>query len=52
MNVFVLSSVLPDVPTGAIWRGVAPFVVADVFRVAVLIAFPVLSLWLPRHLGL
>ncbi len=52
MNVFVLSSVLPDMPTGAIWRGVAPFVVADVFRVAVLIAFPVLSLWLPRYLGL
>lgn len=52
MNVFVLGSVLPDVPTGAIWRGVTPFVVADVFRVAVLVAFPVLTLWLPRTLGL
>ncbi len=52
MNVFVLSSVLPDVPTGAIWRGVTPFLVADLFRVAVLIAFPILSLWLPKALGL
>ena len=25
MNVFVLRSVLPDLPTGAIWRGVTPF---------------------------
>lgn len=52
MNVFVLSSVLPDVPTRVIWRGIAPFVVADICRIAVLIAFPILSVWLPRVLGL
>jgi len=52
MNIFVLRSVLPDVPTGAIWRGVMPFLVADVFRLAVLIAFPAITLWLPRALGL
>jgi tripartite ATP-independent transporter DctM subunit len=52
MNIFVLRSVLPDVPTGAIWRGVTPFLIADVFRVAVLVAFPSISLWLPRTLGL
>jgi tripartite ATP-independent transporter DctM subunit len=52
MNVFVLRSVLPDVPTGAIWRGVFPFLVADILRLAVLIAAPVLSLWLPKTLGL
>jgi C4-dicarboxylate transporter, DctM subunit len=52
MNVFVLSSVIPEVPTGAIWRGVMPFFVADVGRMALLIAFPALSLWLPRALGL
>jgi tripartite ATP-independent transporter DctM subunit len=52
MNVFVLRSVLPDVPTGQIWKGVMPFLYADIVRLAVLIAFPVITLWLPRALGL
>ena len=52
MNVFVLRSMLPDVPTAAIWRGVTPFLVADLFRLAVLIAFPAITLWLPRLLDL
>ena len=52
MNVFVLRSVLPDVPTGAIWRGVLPFLYADLVRLALLIAFPSIVLWLPKTLGL
>jgi C4-dicarboxylate transporter DctM subunit len=52
MNVFVLRSVLPDVPTNTMWRGVMPFVGADLVRIAILIAFPVITLWLPRTLGL
>jgi tripartite ATP-independent transporter DctM subunit len=52
MNVFVLRSVLPDVPTGTMFRGVMPFVGADIVRLAVLIAFPIITLWLPRALGL
>jgi C4-dicarboxylate transporter DctM subunit len=52
MNIFVLRSVLPDVETGMIWRGVMPFIAADVVRLALLIAFPIVSLWLPRTLGL
>jgi tripartite ATP-independent transporter DctM subunit len=52
MNIFVLRSVLPDVETGMIWRGVMPFILADVARLALLIAFPIGSLWLPRTLGL
>ena len=52
MNVFVLSSVLPDVPTGEIWRGVTPFIFADLVRLAVLIAFPVITLFLPQLLKL
>jgi TRAP-type mannitol/chloroaromatic compound transport system permease large subunit len=43
---------LPDVPTTAIWRGVMPFIVADLFRLAALIAFPVITLWLPQALNL
>ena len=52
MNIFVLSSVVPDVKTTEIWRGVLPFVAADVARMFVLIAFPILTLWLPRALKL
>ena len=52
MNIFVLSSVMPQLPTTTIWRGVLPFVAADVVRMAVLIAFPAISLVLPRWLGL
>jgi C4-dicarboxylate transporter DctM subunit len=52
MNIFVLSSVMPQLPTAAIWRGVLPFVGADILRMATLIAFPALSLWLPRWLNL
>jgi tripartite ATP-independent transporter DctM subunit len=52
MNVFVLSSVLPDVPTGQIWKGVTPFIFADIIRLAILIAFPVITLFLPQLLKL
>jgi tripartite ATP-independent transporter DctM subunit len=52
MNLFVIRSVLPDVPTSAVWRGVMPFLIADLFRLTVLIAFPSVTLWLPRALGL
>jgi C4-dicarboxylate transporter DctM subunit len=52
MNVFVLRSVLPDVPTGQIWKGVIPFLMADIVRLSVLIAFPAITLWLPKALGL
>jgi len=52
MNIFVLSSVMPGLPTTTIWRGVMPFVAADVLRMATLIAFPALSLFLPQWLNL
>ena len=52
MNVFVLRSVLPDVPTGAIWMGVTPFLMADIVRLALLVAFPAVALWLPQLLSL
>jgi len=50
MNLFVLSSLLPEVSTPTLFRGVIPFVVADIVRLAILIAFPAISLWLPSAL--
>ena len=52
MNIFVLSSVVPNIATSTIWRGVMPFVAADILRMGVLIASPALSLFLPRWLNL
>jgi C4-dicarboxylate transporter DctM subunit len=50
MNLFVLSSLLPEVPTPTLFRGVIPFVLADIVRLGILIAFPAISLWLPSVL--
>ncbi|SHL21832.1 TRAP transporter large permease [Halomonas caseinilytica] len=43
MNVFVIKAMAPHVGLGEIFRGVAPFIVSDFVRLAVLIAFPVLT---------
>jgi tripartite ATP-independent transporter DctM subunit len=47
LNVFVIKGVAPDVPIGTIFRGILPFLIADLCHVAVLIAFPQLTLFLP-----
>ncbi|HEY3075925.1 MAG TPA: TRAP transporter large permease [Burkholderiales bacterium] len=48
MNLFVLNTLLPQVPTRVIFRGVLPFMTADCIRLAILVAFPIISLYLPR----
>jgi len=52
MNLFVVRSLLPQVSTATIFRGVTPFVIADVIRLGILVAFPAISLWLPNALKL
>ncbi|MBN1368547.1 MAG: TRAP transporter large permease [Dehalococcoidales bacterium] len=49
MNVFILAAVT-DVPAGRIFRGVIPFVIADFLHVALLVAVPALSLFLPNSM--
>jgi len=51
LNVIVLRGLLPEVPIRTMFAGVMPFVVADFFRLGVLIAFPIISTLLPRYLG-
>jgi tripartite ATP-independent transporter DctM subunit len=43
LNLFIIASMARDVPNMQIYRGVAPFVAAEVVRVLVIIAFPSLS---------
>jgi len=50
MNVFVLSAVLRDVRTGTIFRGVTPFWCADIVRLALIVAFVPITLFLPELL--
>ncbi len=47
MNLFVLSTLLPQVPTRVVFRGVMPFMAVDCVRLAILVAFPIISLYLP-----
>jgi TRAP-type C4-dicarboxylate transport system permease large subunit len=47
MNLFVLKTLLPGVSQNTVFRGVLPFMLADVVRMALLIAFPAISLYLP-----
>ena len=51
LNLFVINSLLPKVKLGSIYRGVWPFVMADVVRLGILIAFPMIALWLPGFMG-
>lgn len=50
MNVFVIKSVVPELSFSKIFKGVTPFIVTDLVRLALLIAFPTLATWLPSHL--
>ena len=50
MNLFVLNALLSRVGLGTIFRGVWPFVVVQVIMLAILVAFPALSLWLPSFM--
>jgi tripartite ATP-independent transporter DctM subunit len=46
INVFVLQGVSRHYPLSTIYKGIIPFLSADVVRLAVLVLFPILSLWL------
>jgi len=40
-----------NVPIAESYRGVLPFLAADVLRTLLLVAFPALSLWLVQYVG-
>ncbi len=51
MNVFIIKGMAPEVPLGAIYVGVLPFVIAEILLIAILVALPDLALWLPGTMG-
>jgi C4-dicarboxylate transporter, DctM subunit len=50
LNLFMLKSVAPQLTLRQIYTGVMPFVLADILKLALLIAFPAIILWLPGFL--
>jgi len=50
MNVFVIKSVVQEVSFTTIFKGVIPFVITDIIRLIILIAFPMIALWLPSRM--
>jgi len=47
LNLFVIRSVIGNVSIGAIYRGILPFIAADIVRILIIILFPALVLFLP-----
>ncbi len=51
LNVFVINSMAPNVRLKETFAGVLPFLASDAVRVALLILFPAITLWLPQLLN-
>jgi tripartite ATP-independent transporter DctM subunit len=51
LNVYILKGVAKDVPMEQIFLGVIPFVLGDLVLLALLVAFPQISLFLPSLMG-
>lgn len=47
INVFVINSIAKDVKLTTIYKGVMPFIAADLIRMALMVIFPAIVLWLP-----
>jgi len=50
LNVFILKGVIGDVTTGTIFRGVTPFWMVDIVRLALIVSLPWLALALPNSM--
>jgi len=47
LNVYVIQAMARDIPLGTIFRGIVPFLIADFIHLGLIIAFPIVVLWLP-----
>ncbi|WP_374305252.1 TRAP transporter large permease [Ferrovibrio sp.] len=51
INVFVINSIARDVSLWQIYKGVMPFILVDLIRLALLVLFPAIALYLPSHMN-
>ena len=47
MNVYVMQGIAKDIPMYTIFRGIVPFLIANIFFLTLLIAVPQIALFLP-----
>ena len=50
LNLFVVNSIAPDVPTKTVLAGSVPYVMCMVLAIAILCVFPEIATWLPDQL--
>jgi C4-dicarboxylate transporter, DctM subunit len=50
LNVYIMNGLAKDVPMSETYKGVIPFLTTDAIRLALLIAFPGITLWLVHQL--
>lgn len=50
LNIFVIRAQMPDIELVTVFKGIAPFLVADAVLIALLLLFPQIALWLPSVL--
>lgn len=51
LNVFIISSLAHNVPMNTVFRGVIPFFSAEIIRIALILSFPAITLFLPKLLS-
>lgn len=49
LNAFIVAR-YTGIPLGTVFKGVMPHVVTHIIAIAILVAFPVITLWLPSHM--
>lgn len=50
INVFVIAGIARDVPMGTIFRGIWPFILAEIVMIIILTLFPGIALYLPNRM--
>jgi C4-dicarboxylate transporter DctM subunit len=50
INVFVMHGLRKDIPLTTIFRGITPFLLANIVALALIVSFPELVTWLPKAL--
>jgi C4-dicarboxylate transporter DctM subunit len=50
LNIYIVSSIAPDVPVTRVMWGTIPYVVCMMLQIVILCAFPEIATWLPNHM--
>jgi C4-dicarboxylate transporter DctM subunit len=51
LHLFAFKSIVKDdITTQELWQGAIPFVITDLVRLVIMVAFPVISIWLPQQM--